>query len=277
MKLYKVVVLLAVFALLLPAGSIFLTGHDPDFHALLGGNATGAQNINKAAISYITDPGFNPYKAGGVNKWLFVQSNIVPPAGHVNGKGGITASGYVEGTDFDQVDASGLNAALDLLGTTYNGIVVASDFGGILTQAELDILVARSADIITFLNKGGGLYAMAEGNNGAGLTPNGGWFKFLPFIVTSTNKNQNETGFTVTPYGLGLGLTDADVNGNASHNIFNGAFGMNIVDIDAQGQILSLATRSKITGGGVVPEPSTVLLLGCGLLGLSILGRRLRP
>src|SRR5438477_11270070 len=33
------------------AGSVFLTGHDPDFHASLGGNGTGAQNINKAAIT----------------------------------------------------------------------------------------------------------------------------------------------------------------------------------------------------------------------------------
>lgn len=39
------------------AGAIFLTGHDPDFHASLGGNATGAQNINKAAINYVMDSG----------------------------------------------------------------------------------------------------------------------------------------------------------------------------------------------------------------------------
>ena len=37
------------------AGSIFITGHDPDFHASLGGNALGAQRINQVAISFIQD------------------------------------------------------------------------------------------------------------------------------------------------------------------------------------------------------------------------------
>ena len=100
-------------------------------------------------------------------------------------------------------------------------IVIASDFGGILTQAELDILDAHSADIINFLNAGGGLYAMAESDLGAGLTPNGGWFGYLPFIVSSAALNQSEIGNSVTPFGASLGLLDSDVNGNASHNVFH--------------------------------------------------------
>ena len=35
---------------------IFLTGHDPDFHAFVGGNAAGAQHINQRAIDFIMDP-----------------------------------------------------------------------------------------------------------------------------------------------------------------------------------------------------------------------------
>jgi hypothetical protein len=156
-------ILLSIPVVLIPttllAGSIFLTGHDPDFHATLGGNTVGAININKTAISFVTDPGFNTFKAGGVNKFLFVESSISPPGGHTVGENGIIASGYTAGVDFVHVDASTLNTALNALGTTYNAIVIASDFGGILTQAELDILNARSTDIISFLNAGGGLYA----------------------------------------------------------------------------------------------------------------------
>lgn len=250
------------------AGSIFLTGHDPDFHGSLGGNGAGAQGINTAAISFVTDPAFNPFATGVSKKFLFVESNIPVPSGHTQGKNGIVASGYVEGTDFVQADASTLNAALNGLGTSYDAIVVASDFGGILTQAELDILNARSSDIINFLNAGGGLYAMAESDGGAGLTPNGGHFGFLPFVVTSTAFNQTESGNTVTPFGASLGLTDADVNGNFSHNIFTSTGGMQVVDTNPSGDILSLAVRSQVTSGGVVPLPSAVWLLGSGLIGL---------
>ena len=91
------------------AGSIFLTGHDPDFHAAVGGNALGAQHINQDAINFVTDPTFNPFTATD-HKFLFVESSISPPGGHIDGELGLTASGYVAGTDFDKVDASGLAA-----------------------------------------------------------------------------------------------------------------------------------------------------------------------
>ena len=268
--------LLALFSLALAlsanpasAASLFLTGHDPDFHA---SGSTGAQNINNAAINFIMDPIFNLAVFGGATKFLFVESTIATPGGHRIGKNGIIASGYVEGTDFDHVNAMGLNAALDLLGDIYGGIVIASDFGGLLTQAELDILNARSADIIDFLNiDNGGLYAMAEGNNGAGLTPGGGHFGFLPFVVSTTGLNQSEAGTTLTAFGIALGLTNADVSSNFSHNIFDGTFGLNVVDIDSAGNILSLAGRGIIDpGSGLnpVPVPAAIWLFGTALLGL---------
>jgi len=255
------------------AVSLFLTGHDPDFHASLGDNTIGAQNINKTAINFVMDPAFNTFVAGGVQKFLFVESKITPPSGHTNGVNGILASGYTPGTDFDQHDASTLNAALDDLGKTYSAIVIASDFGGVLTQAELDILNARKADIISFLNNGGGLYAMAESNSQAQLTPNGGQFGYLPFITTSMALNQSEVGFNVTPFGASLGLTNNDINGNASHNVFNGTFGLNVVDYDANGDIMSLAGR-QLPKPEDTPEPAS--LLGLAVVGAMGVGRSLR-
>lgn len=283
MKLWSTVLLLALLAVMCSpawgnAASIFLTGHDPDFHAFQGGNAVGAQDINHAAINFITDPAFNPYAAGGVHRFLFVQASAADItaqglsfAGHSDGTLGLNASGYVMGVDYDVTDAAGLAAALTGLGTVYDAIVIGSDFGGWVTQQEINALDANSAAIIAFLNSGGGLYAMSEGGAAESYAPLGGWYGFLPCFQSTQGLNQGESGFTVTSFGASLGLTNGDVNGNASHNIFpaNGACGLSIVDMDPLGEIISLAGRGQVTGGGVTPEPFSLVLVGSGLLGLA--------
>ena len=275
MKLIAGVVLLASTDLA-RAGAIFVTGHDPDFHASLGANTTGAQHINQIALGYTMDPAFNNFVASAP-KFIWVESKLPPVPGNTVGKNGIVASGFVEGVDFDHHDATTLAAAFLMLGQPggYSGIAIASDHGGMLTQAELTILNANSGAIIDFLNAGGGLYAMAE-SNAAGLLPAGGFYGFLPFLVSSTSFAQFGSGHTVTAFGASLGLTNADVNGNFEHNIFTATGGMSPVDIDPQGNILSLATRSQIDPGGVVPEPSSIVLIagGFGLFGILEYRRR---
>jgi len=100
--------------------------------------------------------------------------------------------------------------------------------------------------------------AFSEGNSCSGLTPNGGHYGFLPFIVSSTAFNQAEGGITVTAFGASLGLVDSDVNSNFSHNIFVGTFGLQIVDDDQVNNILSLAGRGMVTDEGIEQEQSIV-------------------
>lgn len=253
-------------------GSIFLTGHDPDFHASQGSNATGAQHINQAAIDFIMDPTFNTFVAGGNQHVLFVECDTcaVPP-GHVDGVPGLNASsgGFPAGTTFETHGAAdGLATALTQLGTKYSGLVIGSDFGGMLTQDELNLLNADSAGIISFLNSGGGLYAMAETNPAENGLASSGLFGFLPFVVSTSPVSEAESGNTLTAFGAGLGLTNADINGNFSHNVFTSTGGLNVVDTDPGGEILSLAGRGKVTTGGVspVPEPGSMALLATVLV-----------
>lgn len=250
------------------AGSIFLTGHDPDYHAYAGfNNAVGAQHINQAAISYILDPAANSFAASGIHPFLFVEGGIVPPEGHANGENGLIASGYQPGIDFETHNASDLSSQLALLGTKYSGIVVGSDFGGITTQSELDILNAQNSTIIAFLNAGGGLYAMAETTPSNGLASTG-LYGFLPFLVSSVVPiTQSETDNQLTPFGLSLGLTNSDINGNFSHNVFDSTGGLSIVDTDPAGEILSMAGRGQINADtGLVPEPASIGLFSAGLV-----------
>jgi hypothetical protein len=228
-------------------GGVFITGHDPDFHALAG-NTTGARNIIRRAVEFVTSGNPSP-------SMLVVSSRIPVPGGHLDSVAGMTVTGY---SGFAIAAAPG-QGVLDLNTvdfSAYDVIVVVSDFGGLLRKAELDILNARSADLIDFVNDGGGLVALAESNGGAHLTPGGAHYDFLPFLASETPIDQAELNNTVTPFGASLGLTNTDVNGNFSHNVFTAAGGFEIVDRDSQGRILSLAIRGVQVCQGGVPSIS---------------------
>tara|TARA_R110002073_G_scaffold312026_1_gene483293 strand:+ start:1198 stop:2025 length:828 start_codon:yes stop_codon:yes gene_type:complete len=251
------------------AGPVFLTGHDPDFHAQ---DNAGAANLLSIGLNYAA----SGQAFDSTTKFLWVESNLAVPGGHRFGRNALTgALGLTLGTHFDHVDAAGL-ASIDF--SNYEAIAIASNFGGMLSRAELDALIGRSADIATFINAGGGLFASSECDNcGAdllGASPN--LFGFLPVDVTSIAANPP---FSVTGFGASLGLVNSDLN-SPTHNSFGVIGGLNIVDTDASGNATTLAGVVNVSDGGFiptnVPEPGTILLMGLGLAGLLGLGRRQR-
>lgn len=135
-------------------GGVFLTGHDPDFHADYPANPEGARNILRRAVEYVT--GSSPL--GMPSPTMLLVTSVQPtPAGHKDPRDGLRAANF----SFDVADAgSGAPGILDLSAVSFSDfevIVVASDHGGLLTQAELDILNARGAELRAYVNAGGGL------------------------------------------------------------------------------------------------------------------------
>lgn len=260
----KLLVCLAVGALipLAPAlaGNVFVTGHDPIWHSGFPGNPLGARNMATAGIDFA--------RGGSALPFLFVESEAptpIPPgnartAAFLTSQLGYAAGEYVVMSGADLAGLADFRAAL----SGFSAIVVASDHGGMLTAAELGFLNGHAADILDYINAGGGLYAEAESNatGQIGATPR---FGFLPFLVSSTDFQAAETNNTVTAFGAGAPflLTNADVNGNFSHNFFAATGGMAPVDLfnGDPSRPLTLAFSGRLSTGGVLPEPSALVLL----------------
>lgn len=258
------------------AGPVFLTGHDPDFHAQ--GNA-GARNLLTSGLAFVTG---GTYVAGqtfagtstlGTGRFLWVEGRYPTPSGHLVGEAGLGAIGLTLGVDYDRANASEL-ASVNF--SNYSAIAVASTFGALFWQAELDAMIARTADIEAFINAGGGLFAASEseqhGGHLGGSTPYG----YLPITVTITN---NVGSFVPTAVGAGAPylLTTVDLN-SPTHNSFTAVGGLDVLDRDGggTGNPTTLAGVVNIGGGGFtpVPEPGVLTLLALGLLGLGVISRK---
>src|SRR5215467_10294400 len=70
-----------------PVGSVFVTGHDPDFHATLGATLN-AQHIIQDALTFVRN--------GNTLPVLLLESNLnnIALGDHTDSEAGIVASGY---------------------------------------------------------------------------------------------------------------------------------------------------------------------------------------
>jgi hypothetical protein len=252
------------------AGNIYITGHDPDFHAQ--GQVSGQTQL-RVGLNFVTGGTFDD----GGQKFLWVESRLAPPGGFRLGELGLGTIGLTLGVNYDRANAAEL-AAVDF--SAYSAIVVASSFGGMLTKAEINALIARKDAIKTFVNAGGGMFAMSECFPTSGFCASDNvdaataLFGFLPVSVTSVD---TAAPYRVTAFGTSLGLTDADVSDCCTHNSFGEIAGLTIVDTDNNGIPTTLAGNVRIGDGGFdpVPAPATLVLLAIGVVAAGLSRRRI--
>jgi hypothetical protein len=245
-------------------GSVFVSGHDPDFHSQAGPNAPGAQDIIEDALAFARNGNNKPV--------LLIETDPAPNESlgdHLDSEQGLIASGYTVGTTAGNhfVRVSAAQFATENL-SQFSAIFVPSDHGGSLTGNDLEALDNRATDILSYIDNGGGLVAFAEDGFHTAATDGShpALFGFLPFLVSSTAAEQFESGNSLTAAGLALGLTDSDINGNFSHNVFTATGGMTVVDMSPTGAVLSLDFRGQLTRRGVVPEPASLAPFVLGIV-----------
>lgn len=270
-------------------GNFFATGHDLDYHCLVG--QTDECNYLKVLVDKARNGSTLPILA--LDQGAEVASAL-------------TAAGY-PASDVVTVDPT-----LPAFSTTpfvdpvthmplYSAIVTASDSscGGCdNTSAGESAINARSTDFTTFFNAGGGIVALA----GAGNYPT--YYNFVPLTglaganLSCDNRTTTDC-FTVTPDGAALGLTNAEVNCTnnptcQTHNAFNEPPAPFIVlervapGKDGANDPVTIGVLNGMIGGGgfmgggggaATPELGSGELLVTGLvpaLGLYLLRRRRR-
>lgn len=222
-----------------PGGRIFVTGDDPEVHAHYGPNAAGAQHLVQVAVGYVT--------SGKAAPRLLLVTDLRDPGGSLHGdpRLGLHDSGFT----FDVADqGSGAAGVLDLHTVRfadYDAVMVASDFGGWLRQAELDILDARQAELASFTRAGGGIVAFAEGGAtaapGSPPTTSSGFFGFLPAAMSTAPLSEYEVGVTVTAAASALGLSNGDEARNYLHTAFTPPPGAIPLVVDQAGHAIAFA------------------------------------
>jgi len=265
------------------AGNIWMTGHDADLHCHFGDQC----NHFGVAVDFARIGAPDPTKPILVLDRL--DLDVVEALGQATAMARNSVEGAGNPFPYVVMDPRGAAfAAEPLLVSVYSAIVIASDItcGGcdlneFGSTPDSDAINARAADIASFFNAGGGLAYMSGASN------RDVYYGSIPVGATAAAVT---APFTLTGDGLAIGLLDpADTNCCPTHNSFElPGVGSPLVvaETDENGKAETLFLRGGTIiddgGGGCtgfcpppsVPEPSTLMYLASGLLGMGLWGRR---
>jgi hypothetical protein len=225
-------------------GRLVATGHDADSHCS-GVDGPGQCHFVQVAVNYVRGGAPDPSRplllidcsAGGnvakalANAGVAGSNQVVCPSGNL-----------------------GAFNALRLTTASYSAIIVGSSSDAINLGGTADsaALIARKADIASFFNQGGGIFALAGDFNGD--DPTDPYYQFVPIGIGG---KQVTSPFRLTPQGQALGFEDAP-NGIGASDDINCCPTHNSFEEPPAGSALQVAERDS----SVPPAPETLFAQG---------------
>jgi hypothetical protein len=241
--LAAIIVLLALPAPVF-AGRIVATGHDADSHCSGYDAPSGQCHFVAVAVNYVRGGAPTP------NRPLLLLDCSTPSriqtALNNAGLGSITGNQVI----CPSANVAAFNATA-FTTSSYSAILVGSS-GDQTSVADSAALNARSGDIASFFNAGGGILAFAGDFNGD--DPADPYYQFVPIGIGG---KQVAPSFRLTPEGQGLGFQDS-VNGIGTNDDINCCPTHNSFQEPAAGSALQVAERDS----SVPPAPETLFAEG---------------
>ncbi len=222
-------------------GPIIVSGMDPEDHG------TPGQDMIRDIMNFVV-------KNSAVHQ---APSKIVMFGGTTTTGNSARALATGLGFTLTQVNGAGITTTdLNPLTTPYDAVYMPTteeEIGGGLSQADLNLVNARSASLITFVNKGGGLASFAQN-----LTGGYAWFPLGGLTTVNLNSEGNTSGITVTADGAFI-LSSTATAVQPFHQGFTGPagfFGLKVLARQTTG-----LQRALIVGGlaDIAVGPAPVL------------------
>ena len=276
MELAKKVALVAVGVAVMgvvqsvEAGPIILSGMDPEDHG------TAGVDMIRDIMDFVVSNADNNGPVGTGSSILMLGGD----AGEI-GFTGTDASVIATGLGYTLTHTSGAAAISAASFAGFDAIYMPTgeeDIPGGMSDAEVAAVNARGADIVNFVNAGGGLAAFAQNNPGGY-----GWFP-LGGLATTDLGGTGLTGLSITAAGTAI-LSPSAIAVEPFHTTFDGPAGFFGLDVLA---VQSSTGVALIIGGGgetiitptpnpnpngAMPEPVTATL---GVMSLGALGAATR-
>jgi hypothetical protein len=243
------------------AGNLLATGHDADLHCHFGAQC----HYVEVAVGFVRSGAPDPAKP----VLVLDRSDQDVSIALDNAFG----AGVVPRVVLDP--RSPAFAVAPITTALYSAIIVASDItcGGcdlneFGSTPDSDAINARTADIASFFNDGGGVLALSGAQHGDGAAADDTYYQFLPITVGGVAVSPP---FTLTQEGRDLGFTDGtggtpnDINCCATHNSFQeppAGSALKVAERDSRGFAETLFASGRIIGGRIFtltlePESAT--------------------